>query len=561
MNKNYSVLYSYFLKHKVKITFLLLFAIINAFMMVSISLIIGSLMEYASSGMIYGFKIGFKLVSLFLVIYIALTLLSYLFIYNLSNKMILMQKYNLEMSIVNNFSRKNYVSSEILNLFNNDINLICEKYYKSIFEIIRSIFFVLSTVILSATISIYLFFLVLILFAIPIIIQLMLKKRIIKSREEYQKTRINFNLYIISFIKSKLTVRCFDKSNYTKNDAKLVINNKAQAEKSLAQQVLLTDRTISLVPSIASVTSVIICAYLLGLGRIEYTNAIAFVFIIGYALWELVKILRLKTQIDSTQPIRENFIKIATYEKEEIEEKQKYINNYIKFNDVSVKFDDNYALKDVNLNFEIGKKYLILGESGSGKSTLIKAMLSLINYSGNIIFRGINIKNIDKKLLYRNIGYVVQQGEFIPDTIEKNISLSNNSDINKVISSLEKAKFNFNNGNNIEKLVDIENTNISGGELQRISLARTLYHDKSILILDEFTSALHIDMANDIEKLLLNLKDKTIINISHRTFEQEIELYDEIVVMDKSQVIFKGKYSENTSLVDKYIVKQSEVSC
>lgn len=548
-------MYGFIASNKYKLVFLVFFIIAHSFLMVFISLLTGFILEYAYNGTIFGFEFKITYIAGFLFTYIFITIIIYLISFNMINKLILNHRHLLEQKIIDTFSFKTYNSSEILNLFSYDVNIICEKYLKNWFQLLRSLFFIICAFIMAYYYSPYLFLLVLCLFSISITIQLIFVKKIVRSREEYQSSKINFNKNVLSYANSSFSIKFFNGEKHVLQKSTENIDKKSCAEYKLNNYINTSNYLITMVPTVSSVFAAIICAFLLIMNKLSYSNAIAMIFIIGFLMWELAKLLNYKNQMDSTKPVRDNLYKIINSNQQKTMDEVKLLDNKILLDNVTVEYEEKLALKNVSLDFEFGKKYLILGESGSGKSTIVKLLLKDIDsYIGNIFFSGVNIKKIRNKQLYKDVGYLKQGGEFIHDSLGRNISLSFDYDPKKVRRSLELARYaDFDNAD-FEKLIDLEKVNFSGGELQRIALARLFYHEKRIYLLDEFTSALHKELAREIEQQVLSLPDKTVIIVSHRTFKEDIILYDKIIILKNGEVIFNGRHDENNDLINLYTV-------
>ena len=186
-------------------------------------------------------------------------------------------------------------------------------------------------------------------------------------------------------------------------------------------------------------------------------------------------------------------------------------------NNLSYKPDDQYHLNEVSFNFKEGNLYTILGRTLSGKTTLLKTIAGLLTPdSGTIKFEGIDIKNMRKK-----IGYVSQNIYIMKDSLKNNITLrqgSENIDLNKLNLSIKAAgliNFVNNLSDGLDTIITENAGNISGGELQRIIIARSLYFSKEILIFDEFTSSLDQNTEDSILKEI-NKINRTMIVVSHK---------------------------------------------
>ena len=207
----------------------------------------------------------------------------------------------------------------------------------------------------------------------------------------------------------------------------------------------------------------------------------------------------------------------------------------IEFCGVGKKFGKRTLFEDVNLVFESGKKYLIEGESGSGKSSLIKLLLNAYSdYSGKIKVNGIDYRLLDKDKWYQEISIVNQDNFVFHDTIYNNIVLFQtytDETVQNILKICELDRLIMEHAEGLEFIIEENGKNISGGEKQRICLARALIRKPSVLILDEATSALDADMAYRIEKRILEMEGMMVISVSHRVFEELKERYEVVVRM------------------------------
>lgn len=184
-------------------------------------------------------------------------------------------------------------------------------------------------------------------------------------------------------------------------------------------------------------------------------------------------------------------------------------------------------LKNLNFNINKGDIIGVSGNSGSGKTTFIEILMGFLHsYEGQILVDGKDIKT-NYRSWQKNFSYVPQNIYLLDDTIKNNIVFGNeNIDTSKIIKILEKiglSKFINNLPNNIDTIVGENASLVSGGQAQRIAIARALYNDPKILVLDESTNSLDSDVEKDILKYLKNFSDNiTIIIISHNLKSLEI---------------------------------------
>ena len=225
----------------------------------------------------------------------------------------------------------------------------------------------------------------------------------------------------------------------------------------------------------------------------------------------------------------------------------------IEFRNVSFKYPgtDTYALKNVSIKLNIGERLAIVGMNGSGKTTFIKLLCRLYDPNeGEILLNGINIKKYDYEEYMRLFSIVFQDFKLFSFSIGQNVAASVGYDENAVKDALEKVglkerldKMPEGIRTPLYKDFDENGVEISGGEAQKIALARSLYRDSPIIILDEPTAALDPISEFDIySKFNEIVGTKTAFYISHRL--SSCRFCDEIAVFNEGQIIQKGSHDE-----------------
>lgn len=211
----------------------------------------------------------------------------------------------------------------------------------------------------------------------------------------------------------------------------------------------------------------------------------------------------------------------------------KDFNNKISLEDVSFKYDDKKVLENITFDFEKGKKYALVGLSGSGKSTLMKLISKRIKANeGKICIDGTDLDEISRNSIINLISTINQNVFLFKGSIYDNITLfSKDYSEEKVKDVILKAEL----GKYLDRLYDKElisenANNLSGGEKQRISIARSLIKDTKIILADEILSSLDNEIAFSIEKGLLELENITLISVTHRLIKENLKQYDKILV-------------------------------
>ena len=208
-----------------------------------------------------------------------------------------------------------------------------------------------------------------------------------------------------------------------------------------------------------------------------------------------------------------------------------------------------------NLAIKAGEKLGIVGMSGGGKSTLINLLQRFYDIdSGEILFDGQNIKEVRQESLHKAIGYVPQSSTLLERSVRENIAYGRPGCTQEEIEHAAKDAFadmfiaDLPNG--YKTIINAQNQ-LSGGQMQRLSIARVLLKDAPILILDEATSALDSESEFYIQKAIENmLKDKTVIAVAHRL--STLKNMDRIVVMEKGKIVEDGSLDELLKKKDKF---------
>lgn len=222
----------------------------------------------------------------------------------------------------------------------------------------------------------------------------------------------------------------------------------------------------------------------------------------------------------------------------------------IEFKNVSFKYFDDASnvLSNINLKIEPGQHIGIIGSTGSGKSTLINLLGRLIDVSsGSITFDGVNIKDLNLDYLRSQFGFVPQKNILFTGTISENLRLGNElgtkDDMIKATQAASIYDFIKSLPKGFEAPVYQGGSNFSGGQRQRLCIARALMVNPKILILDDSTSAL--DAATELnvkESIAKNFKDTTVISIAQKI--SSVAHSDLIVVMDQGQIVGQGSHED-----------------
>lgn len=287
-------------------------------------------------------------------------------------------------------------------------------------------------------------------------------------------------------------------------------------------------------------------------GSLAAADIIAAMILMNMIIWPMRGLGRVisefgKSSVAATR-INEMLEKKVEYEIDG--DKTPEIKGNIEFKDVSFKFNDDnkHLLEGLSFNIKAGQTIAIVGKTGSGKSTICNILTRFLEYeSGSVLIDGVELKDINKKYLRKNIKYVMQNPYLFSKSIYENIAISK-KDISfenvknaSEIAQIDNEIMKFDEG--YDTIIGENGTTLSGGQKQRVAIARMLISDSPVIIFDDSLSALDTKTDLFIRQSLKNKdKNQTMIIITHRTTTaKEADL---IVVLDKGKVSDMGTHDE-----------------
>ena len=220
----------------------------------------------------------------------------------------------------------------------------------------------------------------------------------------------------------------------------------------------------------------------------------------------------------------------------------------ISFNDLEFSYGESKIIDKLNFTINKGESIALVGSSGSGKTTIANLLNGFFNAnSGNIIIDGINITDIKRESLYKNISIVTQESILFNDTIFNNIKIGNlDSNREDIINAAKEANANDfikDQLNGYDTVIGDYGNKLSGGQKQRLTIARAMLKSPSILILDEATSSLDSESEKKIQDAINKLMhNKTSLIIAHKF--STIKKCDKIILIDKGRIVAQGTHDE-----------------
>ncbi len=219
----------------------------------------------------------------------------------------------------------------------------------------------------------------------------------------------------------------------------------------------------------------------------------------------------------------------------------------IEVDSLAFRYGERMVLDNVSLTVKPGEKVAFVGESGSGKSTLVKLIAGLLKYSqGSIKLDGKEVKDLCLNSLYGRMSYISQDAPIFDGTVRENLVFERKIEDGRLLDALMRVRLSDvikNSGNGLDTMVGERGMLLSGGEKQRLALARLWFEENQITLLDEATSAMdNLTEEAVMEELVRLLEHRTLIAVAHRL--SSVRNFDRIIVFKQGRIVGQGKFDE-----------------
>lgn len=478
--------------------------------------------------------------------------LGYLLVFRLAVGLFLWLKLRITKKISNQVKEciyKSYVESKasiyteksIISIINNDIPQLETEYFQAILSLIASIAEVILAFAVTFSKNIYYGVFCFIFMLIP----LLLTKRRVSTIEglnhKLKKDREAYTKFMSTTSPGKDTIRSFHMFEVVLGIhgglASELAGVNTKKREQLSKNMIFNQNTNRCASGVAALVGF----YLAGQGILTLGWVIAFIQLSSSMTYTLVEAISEWTKFSSTRSMKKDIfdkydvhLKSCGVDAETIsaEETPVFQAMGLSCHIKRCRLGDKTILENINFELEPGEKLLISGGNGSGKTTLLKILLGLNNdFDGTVVWLNQNGEPV--KLPESRIAYVPQYPFLFDDTVKNNIILGGSPDDDRLGEVLSQVHI------SLEPSTPVNNIrqNVSGGEKQKVELARAVYSKRPVVILDEPYSALDYKSAMNVERLVLGDPEKTVITISHSVPLENRKLYRRRLILEGGQQI------------------------
>lgn len=407
-----------------------------------------------------------------------------------------------------------------------DINIIKENISVTIVESIVNFLIIVSTSIMLYILNKMIFMIILVITLFVLLIVYFHNKKMYQNLERTIDSNTSLTDMVMSFISNIWTIKIITDIKYYFNKIRDNILDNSNQNYSLNKKIALNELLISSYTELVLILIIVFNSYL----KLSVGTLLSFIFINNYFISSISYFCSIMPNIMFFKSAYRRINSIY-YLNDESYSGLPFISGNISIKNLTYNIGLKKVFNNFSLNINVGDKVLIKGANGTGKSTLLNMIYRIIDdYEGTIKIGGMSTSDINVKYLRGHISYVNQNQKLLPGTVLENIILGSELEEDKLkiierMLNLEKIYQTKYNGIN-----SVIRDNFSGGEVQKIILARALYKNFDILLLDEALSQIDI---SERKKILQNIceyyKTKTIIMVSH---SKEYYKFDKIIFLN-----------------------------
>ena len=418
-----------------------------------------------------------------------------------------------------------------LSLLTTDLRTLYDDYYMSIFNIVFWGGIMLCALGLYLYISPVMLVIILLITIPPLVLPRMMNERLKQTRDDFSKQMAEYTGQLKELLGGFELIRAFLRGDAYGEQHSTVSRRTKEKELNYQQSLNSVIVNTSLISNLIFPVVLLVGLLLVFDGKITLGTMSTAASMANFVITPCHQIAQCYAKIKSSRGIRERLEKAMTAEEQAEKGKKITEIRVVECERVGFRYpgSSQAVLNDVSLRIEGEQKAALIGESGSGKSTLAKLLFQYYpDYSGKILFDGLQVREIDRNAFYRHVGYIAQTTYLFNDTIRNNICLREDFSEEQIFHAIEAAglaEWVSRLPEGIETVISENGKNLSGGQRQRIGIARLALRKYDLIIADEITANLDPKTAQQVMQNLL-LMPCMVIAITHDRTSSFIQQFD-----------------------------------
>lgn len=474
----------------------------------------------------------------------------------------LIELYNIEtrnrlyQSFFNKEDINQQVTGNFISLMTNDYKHFEGNYLKVLFRMIQLGFYVVFSIIYAFSLDIRMAIIFLVFSIISAIVPKFFQKGIRSSSNNWTKENANYTNTLKENALGKDTIIGYGVEEISANKIKAVNQKMESSLRKMSIWLAFSNGSVGFIATVCFLLPEFIGVFMVVMGELSLGVLLALMQVSNTIVGPFLQILQNYNNIQSTKPIIQKIQSYLAVPSQKLD-KSKLLEEPIKeinFNKAKIAYDDQIILNDITLNIKDGQKILVIGESGSGKSSLLNAIKGNAQViSGDLKINKRKRQILDNKSVLRKLSVIQQKIFLFDDTLAENITLGEEYSETELLTVCRDAGLaGLVKEKGLYFQVGENGANLSGGQQQRVEIARALLRKRDVFLIDEATSALNKETANEIRSIYLNMP-QTVIEVAHYIDCKFLEKYDQIIVLNQGKIIEIGKASDLISNEKTYL--------
>ena len=433
-----------------------------------------------------------------------------------------------------------------LSSLTNDASMIEKKYLEPLANLIMDVLLFVGALIMMIIYSPLLTLIAVILFLLPMIISSIIGRQLQKADLSVSSNNAEFTGFVKNSLIGFDVIKAFQIEHIISSDF-INANNKLEKSKAYSRRIQSAIMIVSGLGGIISQLGLFFVGAFMAYKNKTITagTVIAFVQLMNYVIIPLSEMPEMISSRESAKALINKISNALNCHIYESKDSIREVNDCICISCANYSITPGKSiLQNINIKLDMGKSYAIIGPSGSGKSTLLRLLTGGIpDIDGSILVDNHKLDLNKGENLISSTSYIQQEAYIFNTTIQNNITMFKSVEdkiLNSVIRQaclqevIEEKGLDYCCGDN--------GSNLSGGEKQRIAIARCLLRDKNIILADEITSAIDVVSADKIYNTILNLDNKLRVMVTHKIEAELLKRFDIIIVMNEGQIVAMGNY-------------------